>query len=81
MTIRIQNLSPQATEDDVIALVSEYGNVNQVTLPTDRQTGQKHGYALVDLSSGEDRAIQELNNSEWMGKQIKVEVFRYRQKH
>ncbi len=74
MTIYVGNLSYQATEEDVRSVFSEYGTVERVVLPTDRETGRMRGFAFVDLTddSTEDSAIEELNGAEWMGRQLRV---------
>lgn len=74
MTIYVGNLSFQASEEDVREIFGEYGTVSRVSLPMDRETGRKRGFAFVDLSSDaeEDAAIAELDGAEWMGRELKV---------
>lgn len=74
MTIYIGNLSFQATEDDLRSVFVEYGTVKRVSLPTDRETGRRRGFAFVDMDSEseEDAAIQELDGAEWMGREIRL---------
>ena len=74
MTIYIGNLSFQATEDDIREVFSEYGTVNRVSLPTDRETGKKRGFAFVEMESEseEESAIGELDGAEWMGREIRL---------
>lgn len=74
MTIYIGNLSFQATEDDLIEIFAEYGKVVRVSLPTDRETGRKRGFAFVEMEdeNKEDAAIAELDKAEWMGREIRV---------
>ncbi|MBE9030630.1 RNA-binding protein [filamentous cyanobacterium LEGE 11480] len=74
MTIYVGNLSFQATEEDVKEVFGDYGTVSRVSLPMDRETGRKRGFAFVDLSSDaeEDAAISELDGAEWMGRDLKV---------
>lgn len=74
MTIYVGNLSFQATEEDVREVFGDYGTVSRVSLPMDRETGRKRGFAFVDLSSEaeEDAAIAELDGAEWMGRDLKV---------
>ena len=69
MTIYVGNLSFQATEDDLKEVFAEYGEVSRVSLPTDRETGRKRGFAFVEMSSEakEDAAIAELDGAEWLG--------------
>ena len=74
MTIYIGNLSFQATEDDIREVFVEYGTVQRVSLPTDRETGRKRGFAFVDMANEaeEDKAIEELDGAEWMGREIRL---------
>ncbi len=74
MTIYVGNLSFQATEEDIREVFAEYGTVSRVSLPIDRETGRKRGFAFVDLSSDaeEDASIEALDGAEWMGRDLKV---------
>lgn len=74
MTIYIGNLSFQATEEDLREVFSEYGEVIRVSLPTDRETGKKRGFAFVEMKeeANENNAIEELDGAEWLGREIRV---------
>lgn len=74
MTIYVGNLSFQATEEDLREVFSEYGEVVRVSLPTDRETGKKRGFAFVEMKedANEDQAIEELDGAQWLGREIKV---------
>lgn len=74
MAIYVGNLSFQATEEDVREVFGEYGTVKRVSLPIDRETGKKRGFAFVDLATDaeEDAAIAKLDGAEWMGRVLKV---------
>ncbi len=74
MAIYVGNLSFQATEEDVREAFGEYGVVKRVSLPMDRETGKKRGFAFVDLDTDaeEDLAIEKLDGAEWMGRLLKV---------
>lgn len=74
VTIYVGNLSFQATEDDIKEVFAEYGTVSRISLPMDRETGRKRGFAFVDLSSDaeEDSAIDALDGAEWLGRELKV---------
>jgi RNA recognition motif-containing protein len=76
MTIYIGNLSPEVTEDHLSSVFAEYGSVKTVKLPVDRETGQMRGFAFVDMATEaeEASAIEDLNDSEWMGNTLKVNV-------
>ncbi len=74
MTIYIGNLSFQAEREDLVDLFGQYGEVKQCSLPLDRETGRKRGFAFVDLidDEAEQKAIDDLQNVEWMGRMIRV---------
>ncbi|MGR3274819.1 RNA-binding protein [Acaryochloris sp. 'Moss Beach'] len=74
MTIYIGNLSYQATENDVREVFNEYGTVKRVVLPVDRETGRMRGFAFVEMTEDneEETAIADLDGAEWMGRQLKV---------
>jgi len=74
VTIYVGNLSFQATEEDLKEIFAEYGKVNRVSLPTDRETGRKRGFAFVEMEDDakEDAAIAELDGAEWLGRELKV---------
>jgi RNA recognition motif-containing protein len=74
VTIYVGNLSFQATEEDVREVFGDYGTVSRVSLPMDRESGRKRGFAFVDLGSDaeEDAAIAALDGAEWMGRDLKI---------
>jgi RNA recognition motif-containing protein len=74
VTIYIGNLAFQATEDDIREIFAEYGTVKRVSLPTDRETGRKRGFAFVEMENepDEDSAISALDGAEWMGREIRL---------
>ena len=74
MAIYVGNLSFQATEEDVREVFGEYGSVKRISLPMDRETGKKRGFAFVDLDTEaeEDAAIEKLDGAEWLGRVLKV---------
>lgn len=74
MTIYVGNLSFDAEVEDVQQLFNEYGKVRQCSLPLDRDTGRKRGFAFVEMDNEADetKAIDDLQNVEWMGRAIRV---------
>lgn len=74
MTIYIGNLSFDAEAEDVRSLFNEYGAVKTCSLPLDRETGRKRGFAFVEMADAdaEKAAIDDLQNVEWMGRAIRV---------
>jgi len=74
MTIYVGNLSFQAEREDLLDLFGQYGEVRQCSLPLDRETGRKRGFAFVELAddAAEQKAIDDLQDVEWMGRMIRV---------
>ena len=73
MTIYIGNLSFQAEQEHLFDLFSEYGEVKNCSLPLDRETGRKRGFAFVEMvnDADEQKAIDDLQDVEWMGRMIR----------
>ncbi|MEY3298011.1 MAG: hypothetical protein RLZZ597_1271 [Cyanobacteriota bacterium] len=81
MSIYVGNLSFEATQEAITEIFAEYGSVSRVSLPTDRETGKPRGFAFVEMKSEaeEDKAIDQLDGAEWMGRQLKVNKARPRE--
>jgi RNA recognition motif-containing protein len=81
MSIYVGNLSYKATKEDIEEIFKEYGTVQKVSLPTDRETGRPRGFAFVELEKDEeeDAAIEALDGAEWMGRDLKVNKARPRE--
>lgn len=74
MSIFVGNLSYEVTQEDITDVFAEYGQVQRVHIPTDRESGQKRGFAFVELETKvqEAAAISALDGAEWMGRDLKV---------
>lgn len=70
----VGNLPQSATEDELRTLFASHGNVEKVSLVTDRDTGRSRGFAFVEMSdAGEaDKAIAALDGSQLGGRALKV---------
>jgi RNA recognition motif-containing protein len=81
MSIYVGNLSYQVTKEDLEQTFAEYGTVNRVQLPTDRETGRVRGFAFVEMGTEaeEASAIEALDGAEWMGRDLKVNKARPRE--
>jgi len=82
MSIYVGNLSYSATQEDITQVFTEYGTVKRVQIPTDRETGRPRGFAFVEMETEEEEtaAIEALDGAEWMGRDIKVNKARPREK-
>ena len=74
MSIYVGNLSFDAEVEDLQQLFAEYGQVRKCSVPLDRETGRKRGFAFVEMANEADeaKAIDDLQNVEWMGRAIRV---------
>ena len=74
MSIYVGNVPFTAEKEDIQELFAYYGAVARVSLPLDRETGRKRGFAFVDMvnDADEQSAIDDLQDVEWMGRAIRV---------
>jgi len=73
----VGNLSFNATEEGLRTLFSQYGDVTSVTLINDRETGRARGFGFVEMENA-DAAIAALNEKDYEGKTLNVNVARER---
>jgi RNA recognition motif-containing protein len=74
MNIYVSNISFSVTEDDLSQVFAEFGNVTSVKIITDKFTGKSRGFGFVEMSDDSEAqsAIQELNGSEFAGRELQV---------
>ena len=72
--IFVGNFSFSMTEQELRSLFEPYGNVDTVSLVTDRNTGRSRGFAFVEMpdSSQADQAIAALNGKDSGGRSLTV---------
>jgi len=72
--IFVGNLSFNTNEDELRQLFESYGQVDRVSIMTDRDTGRSRGFGFVEMASNEDgeKAITALNGSQVGGRTINV---------
>ena len=79
--IYVGNLPFSATDDEVRNMFEAYGEVNSVSLITDRETGRPRGFGFVEMDNdAADKAMSELNGTEYGGRQLKVNEARARER-
>ncbi|HKK03244.1 MAG TPA: RNA-binding protein [Gammaproteobacteria bacterium] len=72
-SIYVGNLPFSATEEEVSALFSPFGNVESVKIITDRETGRPRGFAFVDMGDDDaENAIKALEGHEMGGRSLKI---------
>lgn len=72
----VGNLSFKLSDAELKELFEEYGTVLSCSIPTDRETGRKRGFAFIEMSTQAEAeaAIKGLNNRDIEGRQIAVSV-------
>jgi cold-inducible RNA-binding protein len=72
--IFVGNLSFNTSEDELRQAFEAFGQVDRVSILTDRETGRSRGFAFVEMTNTEegDKAIAGLNGSQIGGRTINV---------
>ena len=72
--IFVGNLSFNTNEDELRQAFEAYGQVDRVSILTDRDTGRSRGCGFVEMANNEDgeKAIAALNGSQLGGRTINV---------
>ena len=70
----VGNLPFNVTEDRVRELFQEFGEIQSVTIPTDRETGKSRGFAFVEMANDDDseKAIAGVNGKHEGGRALNV---------
>ena len=80
LNIYVGNLPFSAAEDEIRQLFEQYGQVESVSLISDRETGRPRGFGFVEMAEreGGERAIEELDGKDFGGRQLTVNEARPR---
>ena len=72
--IFVGNLSFNTSEDELRQIFETYGQVERVSILTDRETGRSRGFGFVEMTNPEEgeKAIAGLNGSQFGGRTINV---------
>jgi RNA recognition motif-containing protein len=72
--IFVGNLDFNTSEDDLRHLFETYGQVDRVSIMTDRETGRSRGFGFVEMANAEDgeKAIAALNGNQVGGRKLNV---------
>jgi len=81
MRIYVGNLSYQATEDELRQLFEPYGEVAEVNVITDRDTGRSRGFAFVEMPNAKEgaAAVEALDQKPHQGRNLRVNEAQPRQ--
>ena len=73
MKIYVGNLSFNTTSDGIQDAFGQFGEVSEVAVVTDRETGRPRGFAFVTMDDeGAAKAIDSLNGQELDGRTLNV---------
>ena len=74
MSIFVGNLPFRAEREDVSQLFAPFGEVLNCSLPLERDTGRKRGFAFVEMADEaiESAAIDGLQGTELMGRPLRI---------
>ena len=83
VSVLVRNISFDAHEDDIRDKFQAYGNVLDVYMPKDRETGRKRGLAFVKYAiQGEaDDAVEKATGMDIMGREVRCEIANERRKN
>src|SRR2546426_12517354 len=72
--IFVGNLDFNTSEEELRQLFEPYGQVDRVSIMTDRDTGRSRGFGFVEMTNNEegDKAIAGLNGSQVGGRTLNV---------
>jgi len=70
----VGNLDFNTSEEELRQLFEAHGQVDRVSILTDRDTGRSRGFGFVEMASSEDgeKAIAALNGSQIGGRTLNV---------
>jgi len=72
--IFVGNLNFNTSEDELRQMFEAYGQVDRVSIMTDRDTGRSRGFGFVEMTNAEDgeKAIAALNGQEIGGRTLNI---------
>jgi len=83
MNIYVGNLQYGVTEDELKELFEEFGEVMSVKIINDKYSGRSKGYGFVEMSNNNEakKAIENLNEKDLRGRNIRVNQAREREEN
>ena len=71
--IFVGNLDFNTSEEELRQLFEAHGQVDRVSILTDRDTGRSKGFGFVSMENADaDKAIAQLNGTEFNGRNLTV---------
>jgi len=80
ISVYVGNLPYETTEEQIVELFKQFGEVNRAALVTDRETGRPRGFGFVEMPNDREarRAIEELSGKDFLGRPLTVNEARNR---
>jgi RNA recognition motif-containing protein len=79
MRIYVGNFAFEMSEQEILGAFEAYGQVQEISMIQDRDTGRPKGFAFVEMSNEEGQAaIAGLNGKEFAGRALTVNEARPR---
>jgi RNA recognition motif-containing protein len=74
VNIYVGNIPYTVTDEDLRQAFGEFGTVTSTSIIIDKITGRSRGFGFVEMSTDEEgnRAIEEMNGKDWMGRTLTV---------
>ncbi len=74
--IFVGSLSWNTNEDGLVNHFSKFGNIEEVKVITDRETGRSRGFGFITFSEPDaaDNAVSEMDGTEIDGRNVKVNI-------
>jgi RNA recognition motif-containing protein len=81
--IFVGNLNFNTSEDELRQLFEAHGQVDRVSILTDRETGRSRGFGFVEMNNDADgeKAIAALNGTEIGGRTLNINEARPKAEH
>lgn len=78
MNIYVSNLNYSSSSDSLQELFAGFGEVTSASIITDRESGRSRGFGFVEMPNDAEgqKAIDELNGTDFEGKTLNVNVAR-----
>ncbi len=75
----VGNLTYDTSEDNLVELFSEYGEVLSAQIIIDRETNRSRGFGFVEMADGAEEAAAALNGQDYKGRNLTVNEARPRE--
>eukprot|EP01080_Neovahlkampfia_damariscottae_P002648 gene2648-3845_t len=72
--ILVRNIHEEANEEDIFDIFSDFGEILNLNLNLDHESGHAKGYAFIEYKTKEEGeiAIKEMNSKEYREQELKV---------